>query len=334
MLQALAGYVKAYTKGKQVLESIEYRNLAPLYCDEEMRICGMEKKSFVDGGAYEVWIEGPTGGVAVRGTVYTAADPRNKASHKPPLAQEADKVLVHYVSGRDSSMTPATHRDKPPSRKTRKAERKQKEKAKATSGAPTPVRRSSSRSVIVPISDPSSRDLSKTGTIEPDRSPTKRPPRDAHQSPQRPHLSAFHLPSFSDRKPEEQSQPVNAALGSSINQSRTSSSRRTSRAHRRNRLAISIPARTRSYAELSPSVRRIQAAPAPMMPRLSLQAQRILRRSSRRSLRPFFVKPIPFLRTYRGKAYLYDPAAVASRHSRYRKAGPRWVEQVYFRHQH
>jgi hypothetical protein len=334
MLQALAGYVKAYTKGRHVLESIEYRNLAPLYCDEEMRICGMEKKTFTDGGVYEVWIEGPTGGVAVRGTVYTTADPRNKASQKPPLVQGTNQFTVHYVNGRDTSITPATNRDKPPSRKTKKAEKKQKDKAKATSGAPTLVRRSAFRSVIVSTSDPSSRDLSETGTNQLDPSPKRRPPRDTHRSPQRPYLSAFHLPSLSDRKSEEQSLSVDAALGPSINQTRPSSTQRTSRAHRRNRLARSIPARTHSYTESSPSVRRIQAAPSPMIPRLSLQAQRILRRSSRRSSRPFFVEPIPVLRTYRGKAYQYDAAAVASRHSRYRKDGPRRVEHLYVRHQY
>jgi hypothetical protein len=51
------------------VESIEYRNLAPLYCDEPMRLCGRVKKTFGDGELYDVWIEGLTGGVAVKGTV-------------------------------------------------------------------------------------------------------------------------------------------------------------------------------------------------------------------------------------------------------------------------
>ncbi|MCJ1307600.1 hypothetical protein MMC25_001247 [Agyrium rufum] len=60
------------------IESIEYRNLAPLYAEEEMVICGArtgEEK-------WEVWIEGPTGGYAVKGTVtvrdYDAADPAHE----------------------------------------------------------------------------------------------------------------------------------------------------------------------------------------------------------------------------------------------------------------
>jgi len=36
-----------------------------------MRICGFKKKTLYNGAVYDVWIEGPTGGVAVRGAVYT-----------------------------------------------------------------------------------------------------------------------------------------------------------------------------------------------------------------------------------------------------------------------
>ncbi|KAJ6281954.1 hypothetical protein J3E71DRAFT_362074 [Bipolaris maydis] len=71
MLQLMNNHLEAHTRGQQVVESIEYRNLAPLYCDEEMRICGLEKKTLQNGSIYDLWIEGPTGGVAVKGTVYT-----------------------------------------------------------------------------------------------------------------------------------------------------------------------------------------------------------------------------------------------------------------------
>ena len=69
MLKAMNSHVSSHTDGKHVVESIEYRNLAPLYCDEEMRICGLEKKTLQNGSVYDIWIEGPTGGVAVKGTV-------------------------------------------------------------------------------------------------------------------------------------------------------------------------------------------------------------------------------------------------------------------------
>ncbi|KAF2218272.1 hypothetical protein BDZ85DRAFT_208437 [Elsinoe ampelina] len=46
---------------------VEYRNLAPLYCNEEVTFCGAE-----DGeGRYEVWAEGRDGGVKVKGSVRT-----------------------------------------------------------------------------------------------------------------------------------------------------------------------------------------------------------------------------------------------------------------------
>jgi hypothetical protein len=75
LLHAISGYVLEQTKEGFVIESIKYRNLAPLYCDEEMRLCGLQKDSDKDGATYDVWIEGPTGGVAVKGTVRTMRKP-------------------------------------------------------------------------------------------------------------------------------------------------------------------------------------------------------------------------------------------------------------------
>ena len=50
-----------------MIASLEYRNLAPLYAEEEMKICGKKGKD----GEYEMWIEGKEGGLAVRGAVKT-----------------------------------------------------------------------------------------------------------------------------------------------------------------------------------------------------------------------------------------------------------------------
>lgn len=77
MLHAICGYVKTKTKNTRIVESIRYRNLAPLYCDEEMRICGTLKDSQPDEDVYDIWVEGPTGGVAVKGTVRTVQKPRS-----------------------------------------------------------------------------------------------------------------------------------------------------------------------------------------------------------------------------------------------------------------
>ena len=53
--------------GAEYIEEIEYRNLAPLYADEEMKVCGRRKKE----DAWELWIEGKDGRLAVRGLAKT-----------------------------------------------------------------------------------------------------------------------------------------------------------------------------------------------------------------------------------------------------------------------
>lgn len=54
-------------EGREEVEYVEYRNLAPLYTDEIMKLCGRRKEE----GKWEVWVEGPDGGVKVRGVVRT-----------------------------------------------------------------------------------------------------------------------------------------------------------------------------------------------------------------------------------------------------------------------
>jgi hydroxyacyl-ACP dehydratase HTD2-like protein with hotdog domain len=52
------------------VKDFEYRNLAPLHVDEELRICAKAKQQ--TSGQWGVWIEGPQGGLAARGTAWTA----------------------------------------------------------------------------------------------------------------------------------------------------------------------------------------------------------------------------------------------------------------------
>lgn len=47
------------------IKHFSYRNLAPLYVDEEMKVC--VRRTDPDGHTWSVWIEGPEGGLAVRG---------------------------------------------------------------------------------------------------------------------------------------------------------------------------------------------------------------------------------------------------------------------------
>ncbi|KAK0285611.1 hypothetical protein LTR35_004951 [Friedmanniomyces endolithicus] len=53
--------------GGEVVKTVEYRNLAPLYCHEEVTFCGAR----VGEGKYEIWTQTPDGGIAVKGTVIT-----------------------------------------------------------------------------------------------------------------------------------------------------------------------------------------------------------------------------------------------------------------------
>ena len=54
-------HVKAQGK---TIATIDYRNLAPLYCSEEVKLCARESGE----DKFEVWAETPDGGVAVKGS--------------------------------------------------------------------------------------------------------------------------------------------------------------------------------------------------------------------------------------------------------------------------
>jgi hydroxyacyl-ACP dehydratase HTD2-like protein with hotdog domain len=51
------------SQGKRIA-SIDYRNLAPLYCSEAVKLCARESGD----NKFEVWAETPDGGVAVKGS--------------------------------------------------------------------------------------------------------------------------------------------------------------------------------------------------------------------------------------------------------------------------
>ncbi|KAJ5501975.1 hypothetical protein N7463_004849 [Penicillium fimorum] len=59
------------SKLKLRISDIEYKNLAPLFVEQELVICGKPKN---DTGSWDVWIEGPDGGLAVRGTARTTSE--------------------------------------------------------------------------------------------------------------------------------------------------------------------------------------------------------------------------------------------------------------------
>lgn len=59
-----------HRKGDEITH-VDYRCLAPLYAEEELKVCARRKDTY----AWETWIEGPDGGLAVRGSVETAPPP-------------------------------------------------------------------------------------------------------------------------------------------------------------------------------------------------------------------------------------------------------------------
>lgn len=87
MIEVLHTYLKALTgRGRfsiggllDTIRSVDYKNLVPLYAEEEMKIC-VRRKGVENGQPriviWDVWIEGQDGGYAVRGTVRTLLDPR------------------------------------------------------------------------------------------------------------------------------------------------------------------------------------------------------------------------------------------------------------------
>ena len=70
-LTLLLSVLQSHLKGLSLqTHSIEYKNLAPLFVQEEFTVCGKPKH---DNSAWDVWIESPNGGLAVRGTAKTGS---------------------------------------------------------------------------------------------------------------------------------------------------------------------------------------------------------------------------------------------------------------------
>lgn len=56
-----------FPKSSRAIQDVQYRNLAPLYVDEPLTICGKQKFG-KDGERWDVWIEDCSGSLAVRGS--------------------------------------------------------------------------------------------------------------------------------------------------------------------------------------------------------------------------------------------------------------------------
>ena len=73
----------------QQIDSIEYKNLAPLYAEEPMTVCVCK----TGDAKLEVWIQGPDGGIAVRGVVRI----------KPPKAAKGPSESAESTNSKGSA---------------------------------------------------------------------------------------------------------------------------------------------------------------------------------------------------------------------------------------
>ena len=81
----------------RLIEEIEYRNLAPLYAEESMKVCGRP----LEDGKWELWIEGRDGGLAVRATVKTGPLWKPNSPKDPKELEEAEEAKEQAERGED-----------------------------------------------------------------------------------------------------------------------------------------------------------------------------------------------------------------------------------------
>lgn len=74
---------------------VEYRNMVPLYAEEEMKVCVRLREDRADGRTWDVWIEGRDGGYAVKGLVKSIIEDQSAMAFQDEnaLTQEAQNNL-------------------------------------------------------------------------------------------------------------------------------------------------------------------------------------------------------------------------------------------------
>lgn len=111
MLEGLKAYLakkndnKPTIRGVERIRAVEYRNLAPLYAEEEMKICVRRKTQETDRGSFDVWIEGKEGGYAVKGLVATSIEvPLGKDVGKPSIFDKGDSTDKEVARSGDTDL--------------------------------------------------------------------------------------------------------------------------------------------------------------------------------------------------------------------------------------
>jgi hypothetical protein len=296
LLEAMSGHVRVKTKGQYIVESIEYRNLAPLYCDESMRLCGSLKKTFGNGELYDVWIEGPAGGVAVKGTVRTVrvisragdtdATERTPASAAKPSTHEPfSGSRVRKISTDPGEIVPATSLDR------LKGVRHVKIRSSMADQTETPAPENVQMLDTAEDTGPSvRRSVRSVASVVPDLQPRTREQQETRSTgahvvePPKLSLSTFAIPpapSASEAPPSE------------------------------------APPSEAPPSEAPPS----EAHPSPMLRPESNHTRQPLSRITGARQTKVTPKTGPLVRKYAGTPYIYNPTDVADRHNRYMKKG-------------
>jgi hypothetical protein len=343
----MGAYIKEKFEGHQVLVSVKYRNLAPLYCDEEMRICCKVKKALDTGHMYDVWIEGPTGGAAVVGTVQTARVLSTKEMRRTPYRQEdyaartgttglkglTIKRVENVIGNADpnsrraadlvgrksrSNKLGATSDEAPQLNEARKAE--------------TPVR-PVSRSPISPTLDPQPRNVrrARTEDLEGPLKGLLLHKSRCLQPYYQPTLSKFAIPplpncyhNVNEKSSSESIPNVSCDTPSELER----------RLYRRNR-----PART-NLTTMTSHARLVEALLIPKKRIMAKREKYIKHRLdgpeprhvavpvSALKLPNLTARPTPGVRRYKTQPYQSNPAATFARYSRYKRDGIRKIDQL------
>jgi len=360
----MTGYIKEAYNGRHVLDSINYRNLAPLYCDEEMSICCRKKSSSSDGDVYDVWIEGPTGGVAVKGTVHTTLQPLKEAAGNWQISR------TNYRSTNTSPVVrPVPHStpnsaSNPQHRSTIKHEF---EKDDSPDGASVKRPTMLGKAVVAKLSKPAVSNMSSKSGVKQKSSkpavvtklskfampPMERPVdlslplididttgieavkvQPAESQTAEMHAVETHRPgTYTAERHTAESSTEKSHTEESLPEETHSTDPHTAGSSMVPRTPLRPTLRldrltdtlTVSSAGTNPVVRRIEAPPSRMRPKASLSIRRFLRRAARQTVDNAAIEAVPIVRTYRGRTYVRDPTSVAKRHSRYRRESVRKV---------
>jgi hydroxyacyl-ACP dehydratase HTD2-like protein with hotdog domain len=72
-LVLMLSVLRSQLKPGEKVKTFDYKNLAPVYADEQLKVC--IRKDRAKGDKYEVWIEGREGGYAVKGSAIVEQAP-------------------------------------------------------------------------------------------------------------------------------------------------------------------------------------------------------------------------------------------------------------------